>query len=266
MDLLMKFKPQKLVRQLLESFNIHITSCEAHQNILDQARSSPMIDLILALPEEHAHRLLKYIKASKAQFGQDLFVLSQSEFKTHGFFVEFGATDGVYLSNTYILEKELGWNGILAEPAKCWHENLNKNRKCHIETDCVWSSSHKTFTFNQSKLAWLSTITEFSQSDYLAHRRGRASTYDVNTISINDLLSKFNAPDCIDYLSIDTEGSEFEILNALNFNKYQIKIISCEHNHTVQRERIHLLLSGNGYRRILESHSGVDDWYILSMQ
>jgi hypothetical protein len=96
MDLLMKFKPQKLVRQLLESFNIHITSCEAHQNILDQARSSPMIDLILALPEEHAHRLLKYIKASKAQFGQDLFVLSQSEFKTHGFFVEFGATDGVY--------------------------------------------------------------------------------------------------------------------------------------------------------------------------
>jgi hypothetical protein len=70
---------------------------------------------------------------SKSQYKQDLFVLTQLGFKRNGFFVEFGATDGVELSNTYILEKQFDWSGILAEPAKCWHEALERNRKAFIE-------------------------------------------------------------------------------------------------------------------------------------
>ena len=58
----------------------------------------------------------------------------------------------------------------------------------------------------------------------------------VETISLNDLLKKFNAPKYIDYLSIDTEGSEFEILSSLDFSKY-ISVITCEHNYSSKRKK-----------------------------
>jgi hypothetical protein len=68
------------------------------------------------------------IKKSKAQLRQDLFVLTHLDFKTHGFFVEFGATDGIHLSNSYLLEREFHWSGILAEPAKSFEVALRQNR------------------------------------------------------------------------------------------------------------------------------------------
>lgn len=55
---------------------------------------------------------------SRAQLLQDLFVLFCTESKERGYFVGVGATDGISLSNTYLLEREYGWEGILAEPAK----------------------------------------------------------------------------------------------------------------------------------------------------
>ena len=57
---------------------------------------------------------------SYAQIQQDLFILCELNFKRNGFFVEFGATDGIKLSNTYLLEKEFGWTGVLVEPARCY--------------------------------------------------------------------------------------------------------------------------------------------------
>ena len=63
----------------------------------------------------------------KSQLGQEIFALIENDFKRDGFFVEFGATNGLELSNTHLLEKEFGWTGILAEPAKTWHEDLYKN-------------------------------------------------------------------------------------------------------------------------------------------
>jgi hypothetical protein len=68
----------------------------------------------------------------------------------------------------------------------------------------------------------------------------------------------------IDYLSIDTEGSEYEILSHFDFEKYHFKIITCEHNFTPARERIFSLLTKNGYARKCENLSKIDDWYVRS--
>ena len=86
--------------------------------------------------------------------------------------------------------------------------------------------------------------------------------YGVPTISLGDLLAEHNAPDQIDYLSVDTEGSEFYILSALDFSKYQFKVITVEHNYTDTREKVYELLTKNGYIRILEGFSQWDDWYV----
>jgi hypothetical protein len=78
------------------------------------------------------------------------------------------------------------------------------------------------------------------------------------------LLKKYDAPNQIDYLSIDTEGSELEILNAFDFSKYSFGVITVEHNHTPQRELLYSLLTSKGYKRIFETVSNIDDWYVSS--
>lgn len=162
------------------------------------------------------------------------------------------------------MEKEFGWKGILAEPATIWHNELQYNRTCNISTDCVWNDSKSILTFNQVNEAELSTINIFSDTDLHRESRKKGKMYKVQTISLNDLLSKYNAPKIIDYLSIDTEGSEYQILSHFDFSKYTFNVITCEHNYTPMREKIYSLLTKHGYQRVYEELSLFDDWYIKS--
>ena len=84
----------------------------------------------------------------------------------------------------------------------------------------------------------------------------------VKTISLEDMLKKHNAPQKIDYISIDTEGSEYEIIKNFNFNNYDIKVITCEHNYMPERNKIYELLLKNGYERKFSNFSEYDDWYV----
>lgn len=199
---------------------------------------------------------------NKAQFHQDIFALLESGFKRNGYFVEFGATNGVDLSNTYLLEKVFGWRGILAEPATVWHTELNANRTAAIEFDCVWKNSGESLTFNMVDEAELSTLAAFNNSDGRSGKRQHGATFSVNTVSLNDLLKRHNAPRQIDYLSIDTEGSELEILSGFDFGAHDVSVITCEHNYTKDRERIFELLIAKGYQRRFTSLSQCDDWYV----
>ena len=156
--------------------------------------------------------LLNFNGESKSQIKQDIFVLSQTGFKRNGYFVEFGATDGITLSNTYLLETKFNWGGIVAEPLKSKYSELIKNRACHVENLCLWSESGKSLEFNETPNSDLSTIEQFSSCDYQSESRKGGNIFNVKTISLFDLLEKYNAPRYIDYLSIDTEGSEYEIL------------------------------------------------------
>jgi FkbM family methyltransferase len=210
-------------------------------------------------------KLNQLINSSQSsEIHQDLFVLALTNYKQNGFFVEFGAADGKNGSNTYLLEKNFNWTGILAEPSKNWHSKLKINRlNAKIDTDCVWSQSNQILEFSESvDQPYLSTISEFEKHDFHSNSRKHSKSYNVKTISLYDLLKKHNAPSYIDYLSIDTEGSEFEILEKFDFNTYKFGIITCEHNFTENRIRIYNLLIKNGYKRVYEKLSKYDDWYV----
>lgn len=56
-------------------------------------------------------------------------MLSELDFKRDGFFVEFGATDGFQGGNTYLLEKEFGWRGIVGEPARGLPQGVEKQSR-----------------------------------------------------------------------------------------------------------------------------------------
>jgi FkbM family methyltransferase len=236
-----------------ESINLaNLRNLMAFQNILGKSRFEKSIE----------QQILEEFPNSKSQLHQDLIALGYSNFKTGGFFVEFGATNGIKFSNTYLLEKKFEWQGILAEPAKNWHSELINNRSCNIETKCVWELSNQKLLFNETNVGELSTIDSFSLSDLHAEERSAGNIYEVETISLNDLLEKYRSPSFIDYLSIDTEGSEFLILRNLNFEKYKFRFISCEHNYTNNRELIFELLTSKGYKRVHEELSLFDDWYV----
>ena len=228
-----------------------------------EARTQSDLALVKALDSNLYSQVSAILSKSKSQLRQDLFVLSRLNFKRGGYYVEFGATNGIDLSNSYILEKDFQWTGILAEPASIWHQQLRLNRpNSIIETSCLWKESDINLMFNETIDPELSTIEFFSGSDNHKDSRVSGSSYSVRSISLIDLLLKHNAPKHIDYLSIDTEGSEFEILQAFNFNRYTFGVITVEHNYTSQREKIHELLRANGYKRANEDISMWDDWYV----
>lgn len=202
------------------------------------------------------------LKHSKSQLGQDILALSVSGLDKPGFFVEFGASDGVALSNSHMLEKHFGWTGVLCEPSTAWHEALKQNRGCIIDTRCVYSVSGEKISFSENYLGELSAITDYAEPNASGILKRTTSSYEVETISLLDLLKEHNAPKLIDFLSIDTEGSEFEILKDFNFQSFRFGAICVEHNFADTREKINELLLANGYVQVHPDLSDFDDWYV----
>lgn len=201
---------------------------------------------------------------SHAQNFQDLFALWHSDPSRPGYFVEFGALGGINVSNSYTLER-LGWSGIVAEPHPGFRDQIHANRRCHVSTDCVWTTSGETVAFQAVRgRPALSSIAGLDYDDVQSKTGARDNhvIHEVPTISLLDLLRSFEAPAEIDLLSIDTEGSELPILQAFDFGAYRFGTIVVEHGHSSQRDPIHRLLSGHGYVRVWTGISDHDDWYV----
>jgi FkbM family methyltransferase len=255
----------KSINAILRTLDLRLVRDSSFRALVERSSLQNDLALLDLVPPEHLGAALRVLRTTKSQLRQELFVLATLGFKRDGFFVEFGATDGVTLSNTNLLEKCYGWRGILAEPARRWQTTLRRNRHCRIETRCVWSTSDARVTFRETGAAELSTIEGYSGRDMHRGERRSGGTYVVETISLLDLLRKYDAPRAIDYLSIDTEGSEFDILKDFDFTTYQFRVITCEHNFTSTREKLHQLLAKNGYIRKYEELSSFDDWYVMAV-
>ena len=201
---------------------------------------------------------------SRAHLLQDLYATYKLGEAQPGFFVEFGAMDGVFFSNTHYLEKVLGWRGILAEPFPRWRDDLRANRGAKIDYRCVWSESGGTLEFiAANRYPELSSLAAFAANDAHAEaRRVDAQTILVQTVSLTDLLTEHEAPATIDYLSVDTEGSEYEILSNFDFSRFSVRVLTVEHNFQDDaRASLRHLLEGHGFKREFEAFSGADDWY-----
>ena len=95
---------------------------------------------------------------SKSEYAQDLFAILSANNSRSNYFVEFGATDGFTSSNSWLLEKKLGWKGILAEPAKIFHKSLYQNRNCHIEEKCIAGKGGEIYQFLECENGVLSSF------------------------------------------------------------------------------------------------------------
>ena len=202
-----------------------------------------------------------------SQLDQDKWVNSVLGNKQDGFFVELGASNGVELSNTLFFERFLGWNGICIEPNPKFKDELSKNRKCHICNFCVSSIDDRELDF--SVCGYTSGLIETAGP----FTKKKDSIIKVKTKTMESILKMYNTPNVIDYLSLDVEGHEYEILKTFPFDKYIIKCITVEHNepHTgpEMRYKIRDILVKNGYVFVKGNdnirnwkHGSIDDFYI----
>ena len=227
------------------------------------------------LIDENKDLLEKFIisfdssKDIKSQLYQDVFASFIVGNKFNKTFLEFGATDGLELSNSYMLETSEGWKGALSEPSPQWHSSLKKNRKdCKIITKCIWSESGKKLDFFMSDNGALSTINDFIENDKISmpsnteERKKNGKIIPVETISLNDVIKEFFNDITPSYISVDTEGSEFEILKSFDLDIYRPKVFTIEHNFTNYQNQIDDLMKSHNYKRIFKQLTAFDAWYV----
>ena len=176
-----------------------------------------------------------------SQIGQDKWVNSILGNKQNGYFIELGACDGLYLSNTLFFERELGWNGICIEPNDVYFETLKGNRKCNISNELVSFQSNKMVDFSFCEAA--SGIIDENVGPFTSKKHFVKKV----TKTLEEVLNSVNAPTVIDYLSLDVEGHEYSILSTFPFDKYKFRCMTVEHNEPHQGPTQQMLI-----REILE--------------
>jgi FkbM family methyltransferase len=199
---------------------------------------------------------------------QVLWILYLFKCKRSGYFVEFGACDGLLFSNTKVLEKDFGWTGILAEPNKSYSNQIRKNRKAIIDKRAVWSITGESIEFAEVSAGGLSGIySAFRKNINDLNKRQSLGVkkYMVETVSLNDLLDEYNAPLNFELLSIDTEGSEYEIIENFDLDKYRPKVICIEYDGTeLELNKFKKILTVFGYQSVgSELNDERNIWFIL---
>ena len=204
---------------------------------------------------------IKQMLPTYSQFGQDLKVLDFYDKKENGYFVEIGSGDGVLESNTYLLEQKYSWSGICVEPVGYQFEKLKLHRKCICVNKAVYDESVREVEFceAENEIRHLSGIKSHLLSNLNVINRSKI--VKIEAVTLTRLLEENGAPDFIEYLSLDTEGSEFEILKCFDFNKFIFGYINVEHNFDEKKRwDIRNLLTYFNYKYVGENN--VDDIYV----
>jgi len=206
-----------------------------------------------------------------SQCSQDEY-LENNFFKGYknGFYVDVGAHDGVNINNTLYFEKNNNWRGINIEPIKKVFDLLVKNRPNDININCaVCNHNGETeFYLNEGSTEMLSGIKDKYDKRHL-ERLNKENNEKSGTTQIIKVITKKletifdeNKISHVNYLSIDVEGAEFEVIKSINFDKVFIDIIGFENNFTDVSIPIILFLENNGFKLDIIS----DDIFMINLK
>lgn len=192
-----------------------------------------------------------------SQEGEDYLLWKFFNEKKDGFFIEIGAFDGIHFSNTYFFEKA-GWKGICIEPSIEMFKRCSQNRqksKC-LNSACVGDENIDNISFYEEKFGLFSTtamsskvlneIKQRYQNRDIAYEDPKE--YQVKAVTLNNVLKDYSPNIVIDFISIDTEGNELEVLKGIDFAKYNIRVLLIEANDKKSAESLEKYLHQFGYK------------------
>ena len=199
-----------------------------------------------------------------SQYGQDKFIAEHFNFLKNGVFIDIGANDGKTLSNTYFLEKELSWSGLAVEPSPKVFKRLKVNRNCILLNACISDESGTAeFLELSGHTEMLSGLVDkYHQKhlkridDEINEFSGEKNYIQVPCYRLEDIMKEYKL-NKIDYLNIDIEGGEFDLLRSINFDNIEIDVIGVENNY--KEDKIKNYLHGYGYSLI--AIVGSDEMY-----
>jgi FkbM family methyltransferase len=195
-----------------------------------------------------------------SQFREDVILDHFFEGKSSGCCVEVGAHDGVTLSTTLYFEM-IGWKCLLIEPIPEFVEKIRRKRTCAVY-DCAASSEEGDATFfvteNAESLSTLA-ITE-DQKKRIAAEKAPIREIRVKKRTLDSILMQSGFTE-IDFITIDVEGHELDVLHGLTIEKYGPRIIIVEDNTGQVDREVPRLLESKGYCNFLRT--GVNDWYAM---
>lgn len=148
----------------------------------------------------------------------------------NGYFVEIGCYNGIDCSNTIVLEKFFGWSGINVEAGEINYNKLKLNRCNIITVNAAVSNTVGTpvkFAERGGQGKIVSEITK--ETKKFQEKVENIITIKTNTLT--NILNTHNAPNMIEYLSVDVEGHEIEVLEGVDFQKYMFLVMQIEKNN-----------------------------------
>uniref|UniRef100_A0A8D8YZ02 Protein Star n=1 Tax=Cacopsylla melanoneura TaxID=428564 RepID=A0A8D8YZ02_9HEMI len=241
--------------KFIYSFGIVTQTVEgpaASQHVLDTLKTYH-----LHPPSARSYNIAHPIEYDPSQ-GQSRIVRDIFANKRDGTFVECGAVDGVFLSNSLYLERALNWRGLLIEADRTNFGHLRtKNRKAFSSNTCLSTSDQATVNLFNS-------VNQTSEQHWWVKGIGK-----LDDVGDGGLISKGTKTkvqcfpfysfmlaldmNTVDYFSLDVEGAELNILRTIPFDKIEIKVMSVEWLHDTQKEsELHEFLESKGYH---EYHS-----------
>jgi len=243
----------------MKRWNLHNYPPEMLEGFVQQVASARLPDLYGVVWERKDEQAVKRCEPI-SQLAQDLWVLQVLGRKRGGYFVDVGAGDGILISNTLRLERDFGWKGIAVEPSRQF-EALQRNRGCHCVKACIGKESEEVVyveDYLNGEHNHFSGIKKYND----CHKQ-KGTEVKMTTRSLTSVLLEQRAPKDIDFLSLDTEGSELVILQSVAFDQFVFKLIALEHNYVEpRRTQMRELLQRNEYVHIPIASSRWDDFYI----
>ncbi len=201
-------------------------------------------------------RDVEYLTGSKSQNGQDLFSLIVNNFKKEGIFIEFGAYDGLIYSNTQFLEKHYAWTGVLIDPIPSHFESMKSNRNCSCIHGAITAGGVESILIEELPASDLSKRVDKRELFKRIHR--------VKSFTLNQVIDSYLPSLEIDFLSIDIEGNELEILKSIDLYRYKINAICVEHNFGEDSREILNYMTERNYRLVYKEFSKNDYWFVRS--
>lgn len=193
-----------------------------------------------------------------SQYGEDINILGLLNYQDKGFFVDVGAHHPMKYSNTYLLYK-LGWKGINIEPMPGIKELFDKKRSNDINIEQAVGNKEGNINYHIFDEQALNTCCPDKAKQF--EKRYNVKVTKIQKVKIKklgDILDQFMPKNTkIDFLNIDCEGFDYEVLVSNNWKKYKPKIISIEIDakttEILHKTKEYKFLTSHGYVCVLKT-------------